>query len=91
MIKIPTFVLHWDGQTFSTVMTKLFLFREYILICALLFNILEAIYKGETSKTVASYCLELLIEGQRSPTILFTFQQTVLVLTSMWQFCLSTQ
>lgn len=54
-------------------------------------NILEAIYKGEISKIVAGYHLELLIKGQRSPTILFTFQQTVLVLTSMWQFCLSTQ
>lgn len=54
-------------------------------------NILEAIYKGEISKVVAGYHLELLTKGQRSPTILFTFQQTVLVLMSTWQFCLSTQ
>lgn len=54
-------------------------------------NILEAIDKGEIPKIVADYHLELLIKGQKSPTILFTFQQTVLVLTSMWQFCLSPQ
>lgn len=52
-------------------------------------NILEAIYKGEISKRVAGYHWELGIKGQRSPIILFTFQQTVLVLTSMWQLCLS--
>lgn len=31
-------------------MTKLSLYGEYILICALLFNILEAIYKGRHPK-----------------------------------------
>jgi len=58
MWKIPTFVLHWDGQTLSTGMTKVFLFREDVLIYALLFNILKAIYKGETSKIGAGYYLE---------------------------------
>lgn len=39
-------------------MTKVFLFREDALIYALLFNILKAIYKGETSKIGAGYYLE---------------------------------